>query len=95
MVLHYVTKVWSDVPWDWPRDTTARRRSNGYISTIRLPDAPSNVRPGARGRGGPGHNPGGLLGAVRRKKLTACYRHSRIDPHRIRKFANKGIRELQ
>ncbi len=40
LVLYYVTKVWSDVPWDWPRATTARRRSN---STIRLPDAPSNV----------------------------------------------------
>jgi hypothetical protein len=43
LVLHYVTKVWSDVPWDWPQATTARRRSNGYISTIRLPEAPSNV----------------------------------------------------
>ena len=54
MVLHYVTKVWSDVPWDWPRDTTARRRSNGYIPTIRLPDAPSNVTaPVLAGAAGP------------------------------------------
>ena len=43
LVLHYVTKVWSDVPRDGPGLTTARRRSNGYISTIRLPEAPSNV----------------------------------------------------
>lgn len=26
------------------------------------------------------------------EKLTACYRHDIIDPHRIRKFANEGNR---
>src|SRR5580700_2846283 len=41
----------------------------------------------------PRRGPGIILGAtraVRRKKRTACYRHGRIDPHQIRKFANEG-----
>jgi hypothetical protein len=81
LVLHYVTKVWSDDPRDWPGLQTARRRSNGYISTIRLPEAPSNVKvPVLAGAAGPGII---LAGYPDRppEKLTACYRHGRIDPH--------------
>lgn len=42
-MVHYVTKVWSDVPPGLARATTARRRSNGYYSTIRLANARSNA----------------------------------------------------
>ena len=91
LVLHYVTKVWSDVP------RGRARASNRTQAVKRLhPDHTLAGRPeqrhgsGARRRGGPGHNPGGLLGPSGRKKLTACYRHGRIDPHQLRKFANEG-----
>jgi hypothetical protein len=60
------------------------------MSTIRLPDAPSNVTAAVlAGAAGPDIIPAGYR-TVRRKKLTACYRHGRIDPHRILKFATEG-----
>jgi len=85
LVLHYVTKVWSDVPRDWPGlqphagGQTATSRPYAY----RRPRATS--QPGALGRGGPRHNPGGLLRPSAGKSWRPAIGHGRIGPHRIRK----------
>ena len=85
LVIHYVTKVWSDVRPGLARATTARRRSNSYIPDHTLTERPEQRHgPGACRRTGRPHSRPAIR-AVRRKsgrpaigaaELTAWIRKS-------------------
>ncbi len=83
LVVHYVTKVWSDVRPGLARATSARRRSNSYILDHTLTERPEQRHgPGARRRAGRPHS-GPTIWAVRRKSgrpAVAAAELTRPDP---------------